>query len=159
MKVYFLSLLFLALFGTGSIAQTPAQTVPDFTFFQRDHKPFTRKDVAKGKPLFFLFFDASCEHCRRAIAYINDRFDGFKSASLYLITLDDAATTDRFLATYGAGLKGKGNVTLLRDNNNEFIPKFGPRKYPSLFLYSKERRLLLYDDNDEALPKFLPLLK
>lgn len=158
MKACF-SFLFLILFGSVSSAQTPAQTVPDFTFFQRDNKPFTRKDLAEGKRLFFIFFDASCEHCQRAVAYISKHFDGFKNTSLYMITLDDAATTDRFLATYGTGLKEKKNAVLLRDKNNEFIAKFGPRKYPSMFLYSKEKGLLLYDDNDEALPKFLTLLK
>jgi hypothetical protein len=58
------------------------------------------------------------------------------------------------LAKYGNNLQGKRNVTILQDSQNEFIRKFGPRKYPALFLYSARKKLMLYDDNEQNLVRF-----
>jgi hypothetical protein len=56
---------------------------------------------------------------------------------------------------YGSNLKAKKNVTILQDIRNEFIQKFGARKYPSLFLYSTKKELMLYEDNEQNLFRFI----
>jgi hypothetical protein len=45
-------------------------------------------------------------------------------------------------------------VMFLQDTRSEFINKFRPRKYPSLFLYSDKKQLLLYDDEPRNLQRF-----
>jgi len=50
---------------------------------------------------------------------------------------------------YGSNLKAEKNVTLLQDAKNDFLPKFNPRKYPSMYLFSKEGKLIMYEDNPE----------
>jgi thiol-disulfide isomerase/thioredoxin len=135
-------------------AQTPAATIPDFKFFKSDKSSFTQQQLEKGKMIFFVFFDTECEHCQHAIGYINQHFKEFSKAAVYLITLDAPEKVTPFMARYGNGLMNKKNVILLRDINNEFLPKFRPRKYPSLFLYSAQKKLLLYDDEEENLPLF-----
>ena len=59
---------------------------------------------------------------------------------------------------YRSNLNGKKNVTLLQDLKNEFIDKFKPRKYPSMFLYSAEKKLIDYEDNPETMFRFIKLL-
>jgi len=104
--------------------------------------------------LFFLFFDAGCEHCQHAVQAVNEHYEELKKTALYLISLDNQETINNFMKKFGATLYGKQNVTLLQDLNNEFIAKFGPRKYPSMFLYSPEKKLLIYNDNEENLFRF-----
>jgi peroxiredoxin len=158
--VYKMRLLLVSLVAFYNVsAQTPAKTIPDFTFFKPDKTVFTQKDVKSETLSFFIFFDVTCDHCQKAIKKINEHIGEFKKTSLYIITLDTPASVDQFLNTYGKNLLGKNNVTLLFDLKNQFIVRFGPHKYPSLFLYSLQKQLLLYDDNPDHLKNFFDKIK
>ncbi len=146
----------LILFVTINVsAQVPAKIVPSFSFKRLNKKEFTNKDIEPGKLLFFVFFDTECDHCHRSITYINQHYKEFKKTAIYLITLDSGDKIKPFINKYGIDLQGKKNVAILQDTKNEFIQKFGPRKYPSLFLYSEKKELMLYEDNEQNLFKFL----
>ena len=151
--------LLLSLCTVSSLAQVPAQTIPDFTFYKLDKTPFINRDLAKEKKLFFLFFDADCEHCQRAVSYIGQHYAVIKNTAIYLVTLDPQQKINLFMAKYGYRLKDRKNVTLLQDKQYQFITKFQPKKYPSMFLYSQDKRLLDYEDNDEAVFRILNLVK
>ena len=140
-------------------AQQPAATIPEFNFFKFNESSFTNKDLAQGRLLFFVFFDVTCEHCQHAMKEMNQHYNEYTRAAIYLITVDVKARVNSFLDTYAPNLKNNKNVTLLQDLKNEFILKFKPRKYPSMFLYSKEKKLMLYDDNEQNLAAFLQKIK
>ncbi len=142
-----------------TFGQVPAATIPAFSFSRVDNSPFTRENLVKNKPVFFVFFDTECDHCRHAILYLNQHHDKLANAAVYLLTLEKTERAKPFLSKYGANLLAKKNVTLLRDTRSEFIAKFKPRKYPSLFLFSSSQRLLRYDDDPLALPTFLHEIK
>lgn len=135
-------------------AEPPAQTVPDFLFYKQDKTAFTNKNVAQNKPLFFFFFDTDCDHCQLAMSNLNQHYQDYKNAAIYLISLDDWGKINAFMDKYAPNLKGKPNVTLLQDAKNEFIDKFKPIKYPSMFLYS-ENKLIDYEDNEYSMFRFL----
>jgi len=137
------------------MAQKPVATVPLFTFYKTDKSPFTNAQLASGKMLFFVFFDVTCEHCQHAIQYINKNEREFKNVAVYLITLDEWDKVKLFLDKHGPQLENKTNVTILRDSHNEFITKFGPVKYPSLFLFSAQKKLILYSDDEKKLDEFI----
>lgn len=147
----FLLLLFCT---TSVVAQVPAKTIPSFTFKRIDKTVFSNKNLEQGKLLFFVYFDAGCDHCQHAIQYISQHSEEFKKAAIYLVTLDSLKAITGFMAKYGSNLKSKKNVTLLQDPNYEFMLKFKPRKYPSMFLYSAKGELIMYDDNEQNLPRF-----
>jgi peroxiredoxin len=136
-------------------AQVPAQTVPEFTFKKINKTTFSNRNLESGKLLFFVFFDTECDHCQRSIQYINQHYQEFKKTAIYLITLDSAKKIKSFMNKYGIILRAKKNVTILLDTRNEFIQKFGARKYPSLFLYSAKNELMLYEDNEQNLFRFI----
>ena len=153
------NVLLLLLISISALAQVPAKIIPGFTFFKLDKTEFTNKNLVQGKQLFFVFFDITCDHCQHAVSEINKHFQELKKTAIYLISLDNQQKMNQFLDKYGQNLKNKNNVTLLQDLNNEFIKKFGPRKYPSLFLYSAKRELILYDDDEKKLTLFLKQIK
>jgi peroxiredoxin len=155
MKHKFL-LLILQVFMAGKVlCQIPAQTLPDFKFYKPDQGAFTEKDLPPAKMLFFVFFDSDCEHCQRAIKNIDQHYKSFKKVAIFLISMDDHNKIDHFMAFYGPHLKGLKNVMLLQDKLNQFIIKFKPYKYPSMFLYSAGKKLIDYEDNEETVFRFV----
>jgi cytochrome oxidase Cu insertion factor (SCO1/SenC/PrrC family) len=157
---YLLQTIVLSFFMSGiAAAQTPAATIPGFTFFKFNKTAFTNKDLASGKIVFFVFFDTECDHCQHAIEYLNQHQKELDKAAVYLISVDGREKVAAFLSKHGSNLNGKKNILLLQDTQNEFILKFKPRKYPSLFLYSPQKKLMLYDDDEKKLPVFLQQIK
>lgn len=154
MKYLFISIAIILSTSVKIFAQVPAETIPDFTFCRLDKSSFTTKDIEKGKLLFFVFFDSECEHCRHAISYINKHVSGLNKTALYLLSLDEPEKIKSFINTYGKSLVNKKDIFFLQDINNEFISKFKPKKYPSMFLYAANKKLLMYDDDEQKLPQF-----
>ena len=149
----FFALLFLISFRAN--AQPLAENVPDFIFYKLDKTAFASKNLESDKFLFFVFFDSDCDHCQRAVLDISQHYSAFKKTTIYLITLDDQEKIKGFMNKYGINLKDKKNVTVLQDPHYEFMRKFRPRKYPALFLYSVDKKLLLYEDNEQNMFRFL----
>jgi peroxiredoxin len=158
MRSFILILLLYPLLTFGITAQNPAKTIPAFTFFRLDKTPFTNNNVSNGKQSLFIFFDVTCDHCQRTIKTLNSRIGECRNISIYLISLEDKTQINKFLDQYGKNLINKKNVTVLQDSNEQFITQFGPRKYPSVFLYSARKQLQLYDDEDEYLGNFFKII-
>jgi peroxiredoxin len=158
MKPIFLIIAFSILLSFTASAQLqdqpPAQMVPAFTFYKQDQTAFTNKNLVQDKPLFFFFFDTDCDHCQVAMTNLNQHYQEYKNAAIYLISLDDWGKINAFMDKYAANLKGKANVTVLQDTKNEFLDKFKPVKYPSMFLYSPENKLIDYEDNEYSMFRF-----
>ena len=108
--------------------------------------------------MLFVFFDVRCDHCKETINSLNSRLKECNRIAIYMITLDDKPQIFLFLDQNGQNLLKEKNVTILRDKKDQFITLFGPRKYPSVFLYSKKKKLLLYDDQDLKLEKFFRII-
>ena len=147
---------FFVMFSVASTkAQTPAATIPEFKFFRLNQTPFVNKDLAKGKMIFFVFFDPGCDHCQRTVTHINKNYQSFKNANLYFISMDKINNINSFMSTYAPQIKIQKNVVILQDNLYQFISKFKPKRYPAMFLYSAQKKLLDYDDNEENVDRFV----
>lgn len=154
-KVFLLAILIFA----KATAQHPAATIPDFTFYKLDKTPFTNKNIQPGKLSLLIFFDATCSHCQHAMETYNQHYQELNKTPVYLITLDNQASINYFMTKYANNLYGSKNVMILQDFKNEFITKFGARKYPSMFLYSPQKKLLIYDDEPKNVGNFLQKIK
>lgn len=152
-KISLVIALFTLVLSTAS-SQVPAATIPEFTFLKSDKTAFTNKNLATGKPIFFIFFDVQCDHCQRAMSYLNQHHADYKKAAIYLVTVDNEQRVASFMSKYGTNLKAQKNITFLNDFQNSFIQKFKPKMYPSLFLYSAQKKLLLYDDEEKNMVNF-----
>lgn len=146
--------LFLLISAAG-VAQQPAATVPQFDFYRLDNSVFTNKDLAAGKVLLFIFFDATCSHCLHAIQQYNARAGELENTAVYILSLDRKETIINFLNTNGRNLIARKNVTVLQDMKGEFITRFKPRKYPAMFLFSPQKSLEMYSDDEKNVGQFL----
>ncbi len=158
MKYFFAAVFYLVL-SSSAAAQIPAATVPDFTFYNFNQTPFSNKDLTPGKPLFFIFFDTECDHCRRAVGYLSQHIKQLDKAAVYMLSLATPAKMNSFITTYGNNLNSKKNIRFLVDMQNQFILRFKPKKYPSVFLYTAKKQLVMYDDEEKNMYKFLDKLK
>src|ERR1035437_9182989 len=135
-------------------AQTPAREIPLFEFYNLNNSSFTNGNLKTGTKKLFIFFDVTCDHCAHSIEALNENIKICENISIYLISLDSKMQINVFLNHYGRDLLNNKNVTLLQDFKNQFISKFGPIKYPSVFLYASNNKLIKYDDQDEYLVGF-----
>lgn len=159
MKKLLTILLLTTLFFFKVMAQRPAATIPEFTFYKLDKTAFTNKNIQSGKLSLLIFFDATCDHCQHAMETYNQHYRELNKTNIYLITLDNSTSIGYFMAKYANNLYGGKNVTILQDLKNEFIVKFSARKYPSMFLYSPQKKLLMYDDEPKSVENFLQKIK
>jgi len=131
-------------------SQPPSQLIPHFQFFQFNNTPFTDNDLPKGKITLIMFIDPDCDHCQHAISTIGKQYSSFKKINIFLISVYGFDKINEFMTTFGSKLKGKKNVIILQDKLQQFISKFHPLRYPAMFLYSSEKKLIDYEDNPES---------
>lgn len=156
MRVIFSVFFFLI---TSSVF-SQVRSLPEFRFFRMDNgAEVTHKNVTPGKKTLFVFFDTECPHCRVAITEYNHNQAKLNDINVFLITRDQKAVVNSFLNEVGTKLIAKKNVTVLSDNQNQFIGKFLPKKFPSMFLFGPNRQLLIYTDEEKDIPVILEKIK
>jgi hypothetical protein len=62
------------------------------------------------------------------------------------------------MTNFAKPLAAMKNVTILQDKYQAFIPTFKPDKYPSMYLYGTNKKLIKFSSNDKEVPKFLALM-
>jgi thiol-disulfide isomerase/thioredoxin len=136
--------------------QNSIQNIPSSRFVQLNGTSFTDKNIQIGKPSMFYFFDITCPHCQITMQTISKEFTNLSHLNLYLVTKDRPEGAVKFIKTFGNNLLNKKNAVILFDVNQEFIEKFKPKKYPAVFLFDKNKKLLLYQDEET---KIINLIK
>ena len=156
MRVVFILFMFLSGFSaTGQV-----RSLPEFRFFRLDNgAEVTHRNVTPGKKTLFVFFDTECSHCRVAITEYNHQQAKLNDINVFLITRDQKSVVNSFLNEVGSKLIIKKNVTVLLDNQNQFIGKFLPKKFPSMFLFGANRQLMIYTDEEKDIPVILEKIK
>lgn len=150
---------FLLVFVTASVF-SQVRSLPEFRFFRMDNgAEVTHRNVTPGKKTLFVFFDTECPHCRVAITEYNHQQAKLNDINVFLITRDQKNVVNAFLKEVGSKLIAKKNVTVLADNQNQFIGKFLPKKFPSMFLFGANRQLMIYTDEEKDIPVILEKIK
>ncbi|HTQ27122.1 MAG TPA: redoxin domain-containing protein [Puia sp.] len=161
-KMYWILFAFLTTLKSGAQVpggQTPAQVLPDFTFYRMDQKYFKKSDLPGGRMMLFVFFDPGCEHCQKAAASLDKQHESLDKTAVFFVSTDPPEMMTKFMTSYAPHLKNRRNVTLLYDGLNQFISKFKPFKYPAMFLYSASGQLVDYEDNEETVFRLINNIK
>ncbi|MDF2515617.1 MAG: redoxin [Sphingobacterium sp.] len=145
------SFLFQPLF-----AQAP-KTIPAFTFDEvYQSGKFHADKLPKTGYIVLDFYDPGCGHCQKMGAGIAQNLQKLKHVSLYFISMNDKAYVDGFINMHAKALKNAANVKFLFDSGTQFIEKFKPSNYPSLYVYdAKTKTLLQHLDGEDDVKKLL----
>jgi len=128
-----------------------AATIPAFRFARHDGRMVTNADLPARRLVLFVFFDPDCDHCKRALSHMDGEVGDYRGASLYFVSMESQEKIDKFVAEYASHLAVQRNVLFLRDAGGGYMLGFHPIRFPSLFLYSPEHKLLDYEDNEATL--------
>lgn len=146
------------LFSISSSAQV--RSIPNFRFVRMDNgADYTPSNLTVGKKTFFIFFDTECPHCFRSITEYNKNHLAMNNLNIVMVTRNMKDEAIDFLKKVGPVLYTKKNTVLVYDQYNQFIGKFLPKKYPSMFLFGPNRQLIFYSDEENDIPKLLELFK
>jgi peroxiredoxin len=125
----------------------PATTLPGFTFLDAGGKQFTNANLPHNTATLIVFVDVDCDHCQKAVRHMNDSAALFSRIPLYMVSMAERTSLQAFARKYGPRLKAQW----LRDPNAASMVRFRPVRYPAMFLYSPDQRLLDYEDNVETI--------
>jgi len=157
MKQLFLALI-CCLFVAKASAQMQPQALPTAVFYKKDGKPFSTAQMPTDKKTFIMFFDATCGHCQEVATHLSKQSSKLMKSNIYLVSMDEFRSIDYFMTNFAKPLLSMKNVTLLQDKKQAFIPMFKPDKYPSMYLYGTNKRLIKFSSDDKEVPKFLALM-
>jgi len=146
--------LFQPVFG-----QAP-KTLPFFTFDEvYQASKFNSDKLPKSGYIVLNFYDPGCGHCQKMGAGIAQNLAKLKNISFYFISMNDKAYVDGFINMHAKALKNVPNVKFLFDAGTQFIEKFKPGNYPSLYIYdAKTKMLVQHLDGEDDVQKLLKAL-
>jgi hypothetical protein len=128
------------------LAQTPAQTLPEFSFAAPGGKQLTNANLPPGRLSLFVLVDPDCEHCQRMVSSMDAASAVFNKAAIFMVSASDLDRLSAFARRYCPHIR----ASWLTDSHDEFISRFHPIRAPALFLYSADKKLLDYEDNPES---------
>lgn len=140
-------------------AQAP-KTLPAFTFDEvYQAAKFNSDKLPKSGYIVLNFYDPGCGHCQKMGSGISQNLTKLKNVSFYFISMNDEAYVDGFINMHAKGLKNAANVKFLFDAGTQFIEKFKPSNYPSLYIYdAKTKMLVQHLDGEDDVKKLLTAL-
>lgn len=156
-----LIVVFLLSVGAAGLAhaQNPPYVIPEFTFYRLDDTPFTRDDLTRTSNIVFVFFSTTCHHCQNETRAMGEHFDAFSQSTLYFISKEDKGDIRKFMEVYGKTIKDQPNVHVLRDPRSEFVLKFNPTQYPSVYIYTPTRQLVKHFSGETPIGEITAALK
>lgn len=154
-----LPVILLVKLAFTQVANGQVQRLPEFHFLRlSDGKPFTQRDLQPPKKTLFVFFDTECPHCMQAVSTWNDNHSAMDGLHTVLLTMDPPEAAIPFLRKFADKIISKKQVVTARDPDRQFISRFLPKKYPSMFLFSEKGILLRYTDDEKDIPSLIRLI-
>lgn len=133
-----------AIAQTADTLQPPYKrfpTVPPLQLLMGDSTTqYTKKDLPKDKPVFFLLFSPECSHCQHTAEEIVKHKDDLKDIEIVMATLHPIWQMNEFAEKYG--LKGMPNVVMGRDANFILPSFYNIKNLPYMAFYDKKGNLI-----------------
>lgn len=139
---------------TVSEAAAEVNDLPPMRFVTEDQHVFSAKDLSGNTIL--VFFRTECDHCQREAAAISENLEAFGAYQLYFVGTDGHEASRKFAEDYA--LAGKGNIHFVQTDVNEILDNLGPIQTPSMYIYSRDRRLVRHLDGEKPIEEIMQYL-
>lgn len=148
--------------GFAQDKSTAPAKIPEFGEFVSYFDDFvlTSADLPKAGQFIFIFYDPECGHCQELGTEVNKHIKYLKDTKIYFISMQEKPLVGKYRDKYTPSLKNNNNVYFLEDKEYEFIMKFDPQNFPSLYLYDgKTREIKVYLDGQNKMEEVLSYYK
>lgn len=161
MKRIYLAFIFTIICSLQASAQSQilGADMPKAIFYKTDGHKFYTAQIPKNSKSLLMLFDATCDHCQKVASNLSKRSKELAKVNVYLISQDELRSITYFMNNFGKALQQNTNVIVLQDRDHVFIPLFNPKKYPALYLYDKNKKLIFQSSNENDVPKLFDLVK
>lgn len=156
-----ISVLFVSLLINFNLsAQEKPQSLPKFAIQDADGNAFSEKDLAHNKYIVFVYFNPTCPHCQRAFKTLNENVAKLdNNMVVYGVTVGDKGNSLFFMKKYAPVLNEQSNFKILMEKDRAFATVFGVERYPSIYLYSPDKKLLSFEQDEKKTLSFLEKIK
>ena len=136
MKTIIMMMALLAGSLTVTIANAQAGKLPPFRMMQANGKIFKAEDLPMEKAIVIIYFSPECDHCDKLMKELVQQTEGFKKASIAMVTYLPVEKVLEFEKTYS--LKKYSNIYAGTEGNSFFLRNYYKlTEMPFAALYSK----------------------
>lgn len=155
MKPLFIILTFIASTAFAQAQIKKLDKIPAFNTLTLDGSTFTNENVAKNKYAFFVYFNPTCPHCQNAFKTLNAKIAELPAnVVIYPVSFKGEAPTQKFIERYAPELAKLKNVTFLIDNKETFGAAFTVQRFPSMYLFSPDGKLVHFEEDATKVMNF-----
>lgn len=152
---YLLSKLLFLFVLTAQAQLKISDKLPAFTVTKLDGTTFTQNNVAQGKYALFVYFNPSCPHCQNAFKTLNEKIAELPTnVMIYPVSYRSAEPTHKFMERYAPQFSVLDKVTYLIDNKETFGAAFNVQRFPSMYLFSPEGKLIYFEEDASKVMEF-----
>lgn len=118
---------------------TSIQAMPPFSFRTTGGNVFTNDSLIGGRPVVFVHFSPSCEHCQYEARELTANKDKLQGVAVLMVTGDTGKALADFETQYG--LRAVPGLRVLTDTAGQLYNSFGFTGVPAFLIYDKHRQL------------------
>lgn len=143
-SIFLLTLLSVALWNCNQAkkpdesAKPPINELPYLSYTTLKGEPQSTRAMPGGSLL--ILFNTDCDHCQREATEIAEKNEAFKNYELLFIAADSVHLIENFAKKYN--LADKPNIKFGHADYQDVFMNFGSIPTPSIYIYSRERKLV-----------------
>ena len=118
------------------LVQTKIQSTPvNVNLFTLDS---TRFIFPLAKPVVFILYNSTCEHCQYELSQINAEINSFNNIELVFLSSEPIPAIKQSALPF----EGNRNVNFVKINPEDVFDNFGTVRYPTILIYGTNSRLI-----------------
>lgn len=119
-----------------NLVQTKIQSTPvNVNLFTLDS---TRFIFPLAKPVVFILYNSTCEHCQYELSQINAEINSFNNIELVFLSSEPILAIKKVALLF----ESHRNVNFIKINPEDVYDNFGTVRYPTILIYGTNGKLI-----------------